>query len=103
GRDPYHYFPGIPTSDDDTINWFTAHGYEKQVTEFDFYRHFHKDEPIVQPEFSDVTFELLQYEDRENFIQFLNRCFPGRWEYEAIKYFELGGRGREFVVLKKRG
>jgi len=49
-----------------------------------------------------MTFALLKEEEKTDFLTFLNRCFPGRWEYEAIKYFEKGGQGREFVVLKDK-
>jgi len=36
-------------------------------------------------------------------LQFFQPCFPDRWLYEALNYFEKGGTGREFVVLKKDG
>ncbi|WP_338463302.1 GNAT family N-acetyltransferase [Brevibacillus borstelensis] len=55
------------------------------------------------PTFAEVTFREGKPEDRDALMAFFNRCFPGRWEYEALCYFEKGGTGREFVLAEKNG
>lgn len=101
GRDPYHYFPGIPSDDEDTAEWFEAKGYVNQGTEYDLIRNYTGDDGKTLPKMDGVEFTLLEQQDKDEFLSFLHRCFPGRWEYEAIRYFQKGGTGREFTVLKK--
>ncbi|MUV39022.1 Beta-N-acetylhexosaminidase [Lentibacillus sp. JNUCC-1] len=103
GRDPWHYFPGVPNDYSDTKDWFEKKGYQAYANEYDLLQHYGKNEPITHPEFPEADVSLLKQSEKEAFLAFLNRCFPGRWEYEAIKYFEQGGTGREFVILKKAG
>lgn len=103
GRDPQHYFPGIPRPNDHVAQWFESKGYTKQDTEYDVSRSYDKTSQINQLQINDVEFGLLKEDEKDAFLGFLRRCFPGRWEYEAIKYFELNGTGREFVVIRKHG
>ncbi|MCG1027261.1 GNAT family N-acetyltransferase [Virgibacillus halodenitrificans] len=103
GRDPWHYFPGIPENNAKAKQWFEAKGYKMYVQEHDMIKAYDANEEIEEPNTSDVTFTILAYEEKDEFLTFLNRCFPGRWEYEALKYFEQGGNGREFIVMKKQG
>lgn len=99
GGDPFHYFPGIPDQDQFMQQWAERKGYEKRMDTFDLINHLKVTYPLPEAEL--VQFSLLKLEEKDDFIDFFHRCFPGRWEYEAIKYFEMGGNGREFVVLKK--
>lgn len=103
GRDPYHYFPGIPSEYAETAKWFEEKGYHHQGTEYDLMRTYTSDDEDTKtvPVMDHVEFTLLDKKDKDEFLAFLNRCFPGRWEYEAIHYFQKGGSGREFAVLKK--
>ena len=48
-----------------------------------------------------LHFQFLKRKKKDDLISFLERCFPGRWVYETIKYFEMNGDGREFVVVEK--
>ncbi|MDZ5473699.1 GNAT family N-acetyltransferase [Bacillus sp. 31A1R] len=100
GRDPWHYFPGIPELYESVQNWFENRGYTREGKEADLICKTAYQEEV---KLENVTFNVLQLDDRERFLSFLNRCFPGRWEYEAVKYFEMGGTGREFVTLIKNG
>ncbi|SET06973.1 Acetyltransferase, GNAT family [Oceanobacillus limi] len=102
GRDPWHYFPGIPEQFEDVCRWFEHKGYEKHGTDYDLIRSYNPIEKHSIPNIKDVEFALLKTNEKEHLLDFLHRCFPGRWEYEAITYFERGGTGREFVVLKKK-
>ncbi|WP_286171676.1 GNAT family N-acetyltransferase [Gracilibacillus phocaeensis] len=103
GRDPYHYFPGIPAEDQQTIKWFEKAGYIGQGEEYDLLQSYSDDWKVQAFDKSreEMSFQLLERSDKQAFLDFLHRCFPGRWEYEAMHYFEKGGTGREFVILKK--
>jgi len=100
GKDTWHYFPGIPSQYGETARWFEKFGYIHSTKEYDLDCHFEEHE-IEVPLKQGVTHSLLQLVEKEEFLSFLHRCFPGRWEYEAIQYFQKGGQGREFVILKK--
>ncbi|MFC4803219.1 GNAT family N-acetyltransferase [Neobacillus sp. GCM10023253] len=103
GRDTHHYFPGVPIEYEITKKWFEQKGYQAAGTESDLIHHYQTDEKSALPELTDVQISLLTENEKEPFLSFLQRCFPGRWEYEAHHYFRCGGNGREFVVLKKAG
>ncbi|HWO75015.1 MAG TPA: GNAT family N-acetyltransferase [Bacillus sp. (in: firmicutes)] len=101
GRDPWHYFPGIPNDYEQVKQWFERRGYLFKGHEYDLICQYsnHTLDPL--PDDKAVSFSILSLEEKEDFLEFLHRCFPGRWEYEAIHYFKKGGLGREFVVAKK--
>lgn len=99
--DPFHYFSGIPEQYQDAQKWAEKNGYVKRIDTYDLINHL--DKKYSFPEVDSVTFSILKREEEAELISFFERCFPGRWEYEAIKYFEMHGEGREFVVLKKKG
>jgi ribosomal protein S18 acetylase RimI-like enzyme len=104
GRDPWHYFPGIPEEYIQVEEWFVKRGYSYSKSVHDLYRNNHEDDKEEKlPQCDDVTFRLLGADDEDTFITFMHRCFPGRWEYETIHYFQRQGTGREFVVLEKGG
>lgn len=96
GRDPWHYFPGVPLEDETTINWFEKHGYVKGGVETDLIR------DVGGGEFYKLTnpsghYRLLTQADIPSLLRFLERVFPGRWHYEAIHYQMISGTGREFI------
>lgn len=104
GRDTWHYFPGIPTQDTETIEWFKARGYSlasSNDNDYDMICHYNNSLQPIMPCIAGVEFSILNKEEKVNLLRFMHRCFPGRWEYEAMKYFEKGGDGREFVIAKK--
>ncbi len=104
GRDPYHYFPGIPDESADVKAWFERQGYHSEGRlENDLLGQYHEPAELELPEVPDGRFRLLTKADENAFLAFLHRCFPGRWEYEAIHYFQRGGTGREFVVVELHG
>ena len=103
GSDPWHYFPGIPSEYEESAQWFEGKGYDRSVNEYDLIAHYDHAEEAIKPQLEGVEAVILKIEEKEPFLKFMNRVFPGRWEYEAIRYFDKGGTGREFVVLKKAG
>lgn len=103
GRDPWHYFPGIPSEYEDAQAWFDEKGYKNIGTNHDLIRTYEAGEDDQLPERPGIEFTLIDRSERDDLLAFLKRVFPGRWEYEAYHYFEKGGQGREFVVAKKEG
>ena len=101
GGDPFHYFSGIPDQYKDAQKWAEKHGYTKRVDTYDLINHLDKKYDL--PVDNSVAFSILKKEEEADLISFLERCFPGRWVYETMKYFEMNGDGREFVVVKKKG
>ncbi|SDN94226.1 Acetyltransferase (GNAT) family protein [Paenibacillus sp. yr247] len=104
GRDPWHYFPGIPLEFEDTKRWFDSKGYtDDNRLEHDLLAVYEEDAEAKLPVHHGVELRLLREDEQDALLAFFHRCFPGRWEYEAMQYFEKGGTGREFVVLEKDG
>ncbi|PTQ56649.1 MAG: Acetyltransferase [Candidatus Carbobacillus altaicus] len=99
GRDPWHFFPGIPVEDGGLKRWFEARGYVGGDDVYDMHCVLRDD--AVMPKLPEVAFRLLALKEKDSFLAFMRRSFPGRWTYEAVKYFERGGTGREFVVAVK--
>jgi len=103
GRDPFHYFPGVPSAYTETCEWFLAKGYVQGTKEVDLTKAYEASEVVNMPDVDEAEFVLAKAEDEAALIDFLHRCFPGRWEYEAKKYLARAGLGREFVLLKVAG
>lgn len=101
GGDPFHYFSGIPDQYKNAQKLAKKHGYTKRVDTYDLINHLDKKYDL--PVDNSVVFTILKKEEEVDLILFLERCFPGRWVYETMKYFEMNGDGREFVVVKKKG
>lgn len=99
GGDPAHYFPGIPTQFKEGIAWAESLNFKKSGNSYDLMNHLSKEYPY--PNIDQVAFSILKKEEKRDLISFMERCFPGRWTYEAKRYFEMNGEGREFVVAKK--
>lgn len=98
GRDPQHYFPGIPLEDEESIRFFENKGYQKESIEIDLYR-LVKGQSLYELTNHESYFRLLNTHDRDSLLKFLQVSFPGRWQYEAARYFERGGNGREILGL----
>ena len=97
GRDPWHYFPGVPKEDKHIIEWFEKNGYISETVETDLMKSFQESTPPYELANSDEHYRVLTQRDLPELLQFLKDTFPGRWHYEAIHYNMLHGSGREFV------
>lgn len=100
GRDPWHYFPGVPAEDTELKRWVEARGYVSGGDVHDM--HCLLGEDVDMPVLSEVAFRLLKSDEKDAFLEFMRRAFPGRWTYEAAQYFAHGGTGREFVIAIKK-
>ena len=96
GRDPWHYFPGVPLEDEKTANWFEKRGYVKGGVETDLIKDV-RDGKLYELTNPIGHYRLLTKEDIPSLLGFLDRVFPGRWHYEALHYELIGGSGREFM------
>lgn len=103
GRDPWHYFPGIPEEFEPAAEWAKRNGYVLTGSDIDLSQPFSPDNSPEMPEIEEGIYEVLRSNEKNQFMAFLKNNFPGRWEYEADQYFKKGGTGREYVVLKKAG
>lgn len=103
GKDPWHFFPGIPFEYDSVKTWFERRGYAYTHRVYDMYRNYSAEEPCRLSRRRGIRFYLMGECAKGKLLAFLNRCFPGRWEYEAIQYFERGGTGREYVIFEING
>ncbi|CAM5223560.1 GNAT family acetyltransferase OS=Ureibacillus acetophenoni OX=614649 GN=SAMN05877842_10323 PE=4 SV=1 [Ureibacillus acetophenoni] len=96
GRDPWHYFPGVPLEQPGTINWFERKGYLKESIEIDLVKKVIDESPLILSN-SKEHFRVLTIEDLPQLLNFLKDVFPGRWHYEAYRYSQLNATGREFM------
>jgi len=96
GRDPWHYFPGIPLEDKQTIKWFEKQGYSKDTIETDLTKVV-KEQPLYTLTNSPEHFRVLTKDDLPSLLKFLEQSFPGRWHFEAIHYIINNGSGRDFM------
>jgi GNAT superfamily N-acetyltransferase len=101
GRDPWHYFPGIPLEYKNVQEWLERKGYTTLTHEYDLTSTEDTLKNLNLPSLPNVSISLLTTDKKVAFLDFLHQCFPGRWEYEAIHYFRRGGTGREFVIFEK--
>ncbi|USG66915.1 GNAT family N-acetyltransferase [Brevibacillus ruminantium] len=114
GSDWWHYFPGVPEEEQELMAWLERRGYLRGRPQYDLLgrKAVEADSdgagpgllPLLErPNRDEVRFRMGEPQDREPLLSFFRRCFPGRWEYEALCYFEKGGTGREFVLAEKNG
>ncbi|MGN7478334.1 GNAT family N-acetyltransferase [Solibacillus silvestris] len=101
GGDLGHLLCGIPLTEQAGIAFAEKFGYRRLVESADFTRKVTK--PLALPEKDKVQFVLLEKEEQQQFIDFISNAFPGRWTFEAHDYFEHGGTGRDYVVVKWEG
>ncbi|HSJ37616.1 MAG TPA: GNAT family N-acetyltransferase [Planococcus sp. (in: firmicutes)] len=96
GRDPWHFFPGIPAEDTETADWFKLRGYKRGPIETDLVREV-KGQGSYNLANPSEHFRVLEREELPELVDFLAVNFPGRWHYEALRYLETGAGGQEFI------
>jgi predicted N-acetyltransferase YhbS len=100
GGDPHHYFPGVPVEIPDAAAWFRRRGYASSGTVCDLCgRSGRNASDAGDPPLPDkAAYRLANEGDREPFLRFMHREFPGRWEELVRRHYAKGGTGREFVL-----
>lgn len=99
GGDLFHYMPGVPSTYKAVKKWVERKHYVKKMETYDLINRSQREYTL--PITGSVEYTILDYKEKDKLIEFLYRSFPGRWTYEVIKYFAMGGDGREFIVAKK--
>ncbi len=99
----WRMFPGVPADRQASKSWFEKRGYENLNLTYDLINEYELQDAVELPQADGVTFRLAHTTDKAALIAFMERCFPGRWEYQTKQYWERGGTGREFVLLEKDG
>ncbi len=99
GKDYLNYFPGLPVDLKNSANWFERRGFVRTYDTYDLIKsnHLKKDDKLKLRNL-DIEYRICSIDDKEQLIAFIQRDWPGRWEKEAIDYFENGGTGKEYVV-----
>lgn len=98
GGDLGHLLCGVPLDQQEGVAFAEKFGFKRVVESVDFTKNII--EPLSLPEKNDVQFILLELEEQQQLIDFMNQSFPGRWTFEAHDYFAHGGTGRDYVVVK---
>ncbi|GGD56709.1 GNAT family N-acetyltransferase [Paenibacillus nasutitermitis] len=96
-------FPGLPVPSQAASAWFESKGYRCTGSLQDLLCQYRKDEPVVTPDFEDISIRLLREDEHGRIQRFMHEHFPGRWDYSTRDYWKAGGSGREFVVMEKAG
>ncbi|KIL49540.1 GNAT family N-acetyltransferase [Jeotgalibacillus soli] len=105
GRDVYHYFPGVPANDKNTISWFEHKGYQQETIVTDLTKNVFNQSlyKLHNEKNEQLEFRVLTENDLISLLAFLKTVFPGRWHYEAEAYVQATGNGRDFIGLFKDG
>lgn len=99
----WRLFPGVPDVASEAAEWFARRGYERSEATVDLSRDYRGVPEQPLPAAAGATFRVARKDDRDRLVAFLARCFPGRWAYQTIQYWERGGNGREFVLCEREG
>lgn len=102
GRDPLHYFPGIPFEDGSAIDFFKKRGYSRESVEIDLIRSV-KGAAKYELTNDENCYRILTKEDMPELLSLLVMSFPGRWHYEALHYNRKSQKGREFLGFYLEG
>lgn len=98
-----NYFPGVPQKSPSYRASMQANGFKGDHIVSDLYKKYpnHEIEEIHYLE--GMSAGVIDQDQLQELLLFMQAEFPGRWAYEVEKYIEAGGNGREFVVLRKEG
>lgn len=67
GKDPWHYFPGIPLQSEETVDWFERRGYQKFGQEHDLICNYHENTEVVCQKFQMCHFRFYKKIKKSNF------------------------------------
>ncbi|WP_035513065.1 GNAT family N-acetyltransferase [Halalkalibacillus halophilus] len=99
GRDPFHYFPGVPSRYPCVQRWFEKRDYLHTGTVSDYHRDLKENPVQKRRDPSNLKIRTIEMEELKVLLEFMEHSFHGRWEYEACIYADAGGTGREYVVV----
>jgi GNAT superfamily N-acetyltransferase len=99
------FLPGLPDVMHENAVFFKKYGYHSpsdQPYEYDIARSL-KDYQLMysKPAHADLT--PMQPGEERLLLEFLQREYPGRWEFEASEFVKHGGRASDFLLLRVHG
>lgn len=107
---PYHFMPGIPSEEDDLIEFFAARGYTGWGEAVDLMRDITDFEPhpkaVAAMELESnagVAIHPCGDGEVEGLLSFLSREFPSGWLYTTRLHFTQGGASEDFVIAVEHG
>ena len=68
GRDPWHYFPGIPIENQLGIKWAVKQGFESQGKDYDMLRYFQDGDSIDSPTFTEYELRTASKEEQAQLL-----------------------------------
>lgn len=101
GGDLGHLLCGVPLTQQAGVLFAEKMGFTQVVESVDFTKTVTA--TLSLPEKDKVEFALLEKDEQQQLLEFMEQSFPGRWTFEAYDYFAQGGTGRDYVVVKWEG
>jgi GNAT superfamily N-acetyltransferase len=99
------FLPGLPYVMRERVAFFEKHNYHSppgQPCEYDIARRLNDYQSIYsKPAHAALT--PMQPGEEKLLLDFLNREYPGRWEFEAREFVKNGGRTTDFLLLHVHG
>ena len=114
GSDLDCFFPGIPNDFDNLSDkFFKKRGYNMGYYTHDLVKKLNKFDVNIFNEYvinneklsKDITVCYASIDDKEILLNFLKKCFYGRWYFEALEYFEnaeknIDSINEEYLIAK---
>lgn len=101
GGDLGHLLCGVPLAQQAGMTFAETIGFTQVVESVDFTKSITGQ--LSLPKKDNVEFLLLEKDEQQQLLEFMEQSFPGRWTFEAHDYFAQGGTGRDYVVVKWEG
>jgi GNAT superfamily N-acetyltransferase len=99
------FLPGLPYIMCENAIFFEKHSYTSplhQPYEYDIARSL-KDYQSIYPKPAYADLAPMQAGEEQLLLDFLQREYPGRWEFEAREFVKQGGRSSDFLLLRVHG
>jgi len=99
------FLPGLPDVMCGNEVFFEKYGFQSpahQPYEYDIARSL-KDYRSIYPKPAHADLAPMQSGEEQILLDFLQREYPGRWEFEAREFVKNGGRSSDFLLLRVHG
>ncbi len=99
------FVPGLPYAMRVSLPFFEKHGYEAsadQPYEYDIARSL-KEYKAMYSKPGQAVLSPMQPGEESLLLEFLEREYPGRWEFEAREFVRNRGRASDFLLLRVNG
>ena len=106
GSDLDCFFPGIPNDFDNLSDrFFKKRGYSMGYYTHDLIKKLRRKDIDLLNEYllnnsylsNNIEIGYATIDDKDDLLEFLKRCFYGRWYYEALEYFENAEKNVDYI------